>query len=208
MWEVMVKGGITMIPLGLCSIIALAVIIERLINLRRKKIIHPEIVTVIDSINGPEDVHLALLLCKKEDGTFANIIRTGLENMDISHEAFREAIADQGRQEMHALEKGLLALEIVAGIAPLLGLLGTVLGMIHIFDVVTVEGMGGAKNISAGIAEALITTVAGLCIAIPTLVFYHVFVKKAENYVMEIEKYSNKLITKFQKFQTVNNQSS
>lgn len=192
-----------MIPLGICSIVALSIIIERSINLRKKKIIRPEIIDIIENIESPQDVNLALALARQEVGVFAGIVRIGLENLDDSRESLREAIEDQGRQEIHALEKGLPILETIAGIAPLLGLLGTVLGMIHVFDVITLEGVGGAQNLSAGISEALITTVAGLSIAIPTLVFYNFFMNKVEDMVLEIEKYTSRFLVKHRKFQTV-----
>lgn len=201
MWEMLVKGGIAMIPLGICSIIVLAIIVERAINLRRKKIIRPELINLIENINKPEDINDAFVLCRHEDGAFVSVIRTGLENINISREAFREAIVDQGRQEMQSLEKGLVVLEVIAGIAPFLGLLGTVMGMIHVFQLISVEGTGGTKYLSGGIAEALVATVTGLIIAIIALIFYHIFVKKVESIGLEIEKYSNKLLMKLQKFQ-------
>lgn len=203
MWEIVAKGGIMMIPLGFCSIVALAVIIERVINLRRSKIIHQEFVDLIENINKPEDINETLTFCRYNNGAFVNIIRTGLENFIISREAFREAIADQGRQEMPNLEKGLIVLEVIAGIAPFLGLLGTVIGMIHVFQLIAVEGSGGTKYLSGGIAEALVATASGLLIAIVSLIFYHIFQKKAESIGLEIEKHSNKMLTKLQKFQTV-----
>ncbi len=201
MVDVLMRGGIMMIPLMLCSVIALAIIVERWINLRKRKIIRPEIVDIIEHIKGPDDVNLAIALCRDDGGVFSRIIRAGLENLNAPRDQLREVIEDQGRQEMRGLEKGLVILETIAGIAPLLGLLGTVLGMIHVFDVITVEGIGGAKNLSAGISEALITTVAGLAIAIPTLVAYNIFLNKVEGMVLEIEKFTAQLLAKHKSFQ-------
>ena len=203
MLDVLVKGGIMMIPLMLCSVIALAIIVERSINLRKKKIIRPEIVDIIENIKGPDDVNLALALCREDGGVFSKIIRIGLENLNSSREYLREVLEDQGRQEMRGLERGLVILEIVAGIAPLLGLLGTVLGMMHVFDVITFEGVGSAKNLSAGISEALITTVAGLIIAIPALVAYTMYMNKVEGMVLEIEKFTAQLLAKHKIFQKI-----
>ena len=111
-------------------------------------------------------------------------------------EEVKEAIVDQGRQEARTLERGLGVLETVAGIAPLMGLLGTVLGMIRVFDVISRQGLGQTQSLSGGISEALITTVAGLSIAIPTLVAYNYFTHKVEDLVLEIEKYSAQILNK------------
>ena len=120
------KGGFVMYPLLLCSIVALAVIIEKLLTLRRKKVIIPEVVGVLDNIKNSGDMGLALSICEKHQGPFANIIRHGLENFGLPREDLKETLNDQGRQEVHQMEKGLIFLETIGAIAPLLGLLGTV----------------------------------------------------------------------------------
>ena len=190
-----------MIPLMLCSIIAVAIIIERSIGLRKKKILYPEIINIIETINKAEDIHLAISICQKKKGAFSNIIQLGLENRVLPKFELKEMISDQGRQEMRTLERGLLILETIAGIAPLLGLLGTVTGMIKIFNVITQQGLGQTQALSGGISEALITTVAGLTIGIPSLVLYNYFTDKAENLIMDIEKYTSQLLRKLSSFQ-------
>lgn len=194
------KGGFIMYPLVLCSIAGLAVIIEKLVTLRRKKVIIPEVVNILDNIKGPSDVGLALSICEKHKGPFANIIRIGLENRHLAREELKEVLNDQGRQEVHALEKGLVLLETVAAIAPLLGLLGTVIGILKVFDVISVMGVGQATALSGGISEALITTIVGLSIGIPAVVIYNMFTNKAESLVLEIEKYSSLLLSKVASF--------
>ncbi len=193
-WEFLVKGGICMIPLFLCSVAGLAIVIEKWISLRRRKIIVPEVVSVLENIKATNDYPLAVSICEKHDGPFANIIRIGLENHTLPREELKEALSDQGRQEVHQLEKGLGVLETVAGIGPLLGLLGTVLGILKVFKVISVMGVGQASALAGGISEALITTIAGLFIGIPALVAYNYFGNKAETLVLEIEKYSNRLL--------------
>ena len=194
------RGGIVMIPLLICSITALTIVIERSISLGRKRVIKPEIVNVIDTIKKPEDVPLAISICQKNQGPFAQIVQFGLENMGLPRVELTELVTDQGRQEVRSLEKGLVVLETIAGIAPLLGLLGTVLGMIKVFTVVSQQGVGQAQALSGGISEALITTVFGLSIGIPALVVFNLFTKRTENFVMDIEKFSSRLLRKLIRF--------
>jgi biopolymer transport protein ExbB len=194
--DFLAKGGMIMVPLFLCSIAALAVIIEKSLALRRRNVIIPEVVSVLENVKEPGDFGLAVSICEKHHGPFANIVRASLENHGLPREELKETLQDQGRQEVHQLEKGLGVLETVAGVAPLLGLLGTVLGILKVFEVISVMGVGQAAALAGGIAEALITTIAGLFIGIPALVAYNYFAKKAEALVLEIEKYSNRLLNK------------
>ncbi len=198
------KGGFIIYPLILCSIFGLAIVIEKAITLQRKKVIIPEIVNVLDNIKGADDAGLALSICEKHEGPFANIIQAGLENRDLPKDDLKEILTDQGRQEVHTLERGLVILETIAGIAPLLGLLGTVIGILKVFDVISELGVGQATALSGGISEALITTILGLSIGIPALVVYNLFTNKAEGLVLEIEKYSSLLLKKVSAFQTNN----
>ncbi|OQX87149.1 hypothetical protein B6D60_04575 [candidate division KSB1 bacterium 4484_87] len=199
-WLFIERGGIIMIPLLLSSIIVLAIVIERSIVLRKKKILIPEIIRVIEEIKKPDDIHLAISICNKNKGAFANIVQLGLENSDLPHEELKELISDQGRQEVRTLQKGLVIIETIAAIAPLLGLLGTVLGMIKVFTVISEQGLGQTQALSGGISEALITTVFGLSIGIPALIFYNYFADKSENMIMDIEKYTSKLLRKIARF--------
>ena len=134
------KGGIVMIPLLLGSILTLAIVIERAFSLRVKKIIIPEIVTAVEGIKCPEDIRVAERICETYPGTFANVMLPALRNQDLDREELKEFIIDQGRQEVRTLERGLVGLETVAGVAPLLGLMGTVLGMIKVFNVISQQG--------------------------------------------------------------------
>ena len=197
------KGGITMIPLFLCSIAALAVTIEKAIALRRRRVIIPEVVAVLENVRATNDFGLAVSICEKHHGPLANVVRISLENHGLPREELKEALLDQGRQEVHQLERGLGVLETVAGIAPLLGLLGTVLGILKVFRVISVMGVGQATALAGGISEALITTIAGLFIGIPALVAYNYFSSRAEALVLEIEKYSNRLLNKIAAFKPV-----
>jgi len=195
------RGGITMIPLLLSSVLALAIVIERAISLRRRKILIPEIISVVESLDRAEDIKLAVAICEKNSGAFASLILTGLQNQDLSPVEMREVLTDQGRQEVRALERGLPALETISGIAPLLGLLGTVLGMIKVFTVISRQGTGQASQLAGGISEALITTVTGLIIGIPALIMYNHFSNRADNFILDIEKYTTKLMFKIRMLQ-------
>jgi biopolymer transport protein ExbB len=190
------KGGFVIYPLLLCSILGLSIVIEKLISLRRKRVIIPEIVNVLDNIKGPGDIGLALSICEKHKGPFVNIIRVGLESRHLPKDDIKEILNDFGRQEVHHLERGIVIIETVAGIAPLLGLLGTVIGILKVFNVISVMGVGQATAMAGGISEALITTIVGLSIGIPAVVGYNFFTKKAESLVLEIEKYSALLLSK------------
>lgn len=199
--EFLNKGGFVIYLLLLCSIAGLSIVIEKLLSLRRKKVIIPEIVTVLNHIKGPEDVGLALSICEKNTGSFANIIRVCLENRHLPKEDIKETLNDYGRQEVYQLERGLFLLETVAGIAPLLGLLGTVIGILKVFDVISTVGMGQTSAMAGGISEALITTIVGLAIGIPAVVAYNFFTNKAEGLILEIEKYSSMLLNKVTSFE-------
>lgn len=195
-WQFLQKGGIMMIPLAIASVWALAIILERLINLRRKKIMLPEISNTIESLKEAGDIPLAISLCQRYSGPFASLTRLALEQRHLPKEDLKEVIEEQGRQEVHFLQSGLGALETIAGVSPLLGLLGTVIGMIKVFNVISKVGVGQASALSAGISEALITTVFGLSIGVTALIFYNYFSHKAEDIVLEIEKYTGDLIRK------------
>ncbi|HPG38632.1 MAG TPA: MotA/TolQ/ExbB proton channel family protein [bacterium] len=198
----LVKGGVVMIPLFLCSLLGLTIVVEKMFSLRRSKILIPEIIAVVDSINSIDDIKLATTICQKNTGPFANIILTGLHNQALPIDDIKELINDEGRQQVRILERGLPLLETLAGVSPLLGLLGTVFGMIKVFNVISVQGSGQAGLLAGGISEALITTAAGLVVGIPMLVAYHYYTNRAENYIMDIEKYSTRLI---QKIRIINN---
>jgi biopolymer transport protein ExbB len=199
MIEIIERGGIMMYPLLLASVLALSIIIERFFSLRKRKVIIPEIISVVEQFSSFKDMELAKNICAKYQGPLSNLIQTGLENTDLERAEIKELIEDQGRQEVRHLEKGLTVLETIAVIAPLMGLLGTVLGMIKVFGVIKEQGIGQAAALSGGISEALITTVTGLFVGIPVLIFFNYFSRRADNFVLDIEKYSIILIQKIHK---------
>jgi biopolymer transport protein ExbB len=199
--DFLVAGGPLMIPLGICSVVALAVILERAINLRRRKVLVPEIVRLVETIRGPGDMSLTLAILEKNPGSFANVVRVAIENRELPMEEIRNLVGDQGRREAKKVEKGLVALEAIAGVAPLLGLLGTVIGMIRVFRVIALVGVGNANALSGGISQALITTAVGLSVAIPALVAYHYFSSRATEIVTDMEHLASLLLLKLRGIQ-------
>ena len=201
-WLFLVKGGVLMIPLLICSILSLAIVIEKLFTLKKSKVIIPEVKSVVENISSEDDIPLALSVCSKHQGVLSNLIILVLSHKKTSHAIMREELSDSGRQEIRSLETGLGILETVAAIAPVLGLLGTVLGMIKVFSVISVQGVGEASALSGGISEALITTAVGLSVGIPALIFYNYFSSKAEALILDIENICNILLKKINSFQT------
>lgn len=201
MLELFERGGFMMYFLLIASLIAVAFIIERAVSLRKRKILIPEIISVVSNFNSLRDIDLATTICEKYDGPFPNIIKIGLNSYHLRKGEIRELLEDQGRQEIRKLERGLVVLETIASIAPLMGLLGTVLGMIQVFAVIKEQGIGQTAALSGGISEALLTTVTGLFIGIPALIAYNYFTSRAENLILDIEKYANLLVQKIVKLQ-------
>ncbi len=188
--EWLMGGGLIMIPLFICSILALAVVLERSISLRRNSVIKPELIYIINVIKGPKDIQAVSNRCDIIKGPFSNIIKRTISNTHLSREEKVMDIEAAGRQESRNLERMLIVLEVVTAISPLLGLLGTVLGMSQVFDVIAEVGLGETKAFSAGIAQALRTTIIGLGVAIPSLIAYTSFDRKVDNLVLEMERYS------------------
>jgi biopolymer transport protein ExbB len=196
MLELFHRAGIMMYPLTLASLIAVAFIIERSISLRKRKILIPEIISVVSNFSSVKDIDLARTICSRYDGPLSNVIKLGLENYNLPKIEIKEILEDQGRQEIRKLERGLGVLETIAAIAPLMGLLGTVLGMVEVFEVIKDQGIGQTAALSGGISQALLTTVTGLFIGIPVLIAYNYFTSKSENLILDIEKYTNDLVQK------------
>ena len=194
--EWLMGGGPIMIPIFLCSIVAVAVVLERTVSLRKNRILRPELIEVIEAIRGPEDIAVIYNRCNILKGPFSAIIKRAISNTHLSREEKVLDIQATGRQEARVLERMLVVLEIITAITPLLGLLGTVLGMSQVFDVIAEVGLGETKAFSSGIAQALRTTIVGLGVAIPSLIAYTSFDKKVDNLILEMEKYSMLLLNK------------
>ena len=194
-FNVIMKGGILMIPIGLCSIVALAIIIERFFSLRRASIDTREFMDTMRQVLRQNRIQDAVEICDEVDAPMARIMRAGILKYNRTKEDIREAIEDAGHLEIPRLERYLSAMATCANIAPLLGLLGTVAGMIKAFaQIQALEGQVSPSDLAEGIGNALVTTAAGLTGAIPTLVAYNYFVTRVENMILEMEISSSELI--------------
>jgi len=194
MIELIVKGGVFMYPIIFCSIVALAVFIERIFLLRRKKIIPDDFVRQVEELIKKEKFSEAVFLCQSNISSISKIFLAGLKNARKGMWLVKEAIEERGSREALILEKHVSILATIANLTPLLGLLGTVSGMIKTFKVISVQGIGNPAPLAGGIAEALITTAAGLSIAIPTLVGHRFLKDKANTLVFEMEEDSIRLV--------------
>lgn len=197
MFELVKAGGWVMIPIILCSITAMAIIVERFWTLRRNKIIPPEMVNPssqlwqLAEINSFDQVTVHRI---RMSSPLGEIIAAGIANSGKGRAVMKECIEDVGRQVAHELEHFLNALGTIASVSPLLGLLGTVSGMIKVFANIGTQGAGSPDILAGGISEALVATAAGLIVAIPSLAFYRYFERLVDDYVMVMETIALKLV--------------
>jgi len=194
MWEMIQSGNVMMIPLGLCSLVGLAVFLERALALRRNAIVFPEVVEVVATLGASPDFGVANAILARKPGPFATIVRAGLDHANDDWTIVRDVLQEAGRQEAVRISRNLNVLETVAAVAPLLGLLGTVTGMIRVFAVVNQAGLGNPEVLSGGISEAMITTAAGLIIGIPSLVAYNWLRGRADGIIFELEQNATTLL--------------
>jgi len=179
-----------MYPILFCSVLALAIALERSWSLRRGRVISPAVLSEITDYLREGSLKECIGLCRESSSPMTNIILAALANVSKGRDEIREAIEDAGRHEVPHLERYLNWLSTVASVAPLLGLLGTVMGMIKVFNVISTQGPGNPNALANGISEALLTTAAGLTVAIPAFVLYNHFVNKADKLIIEMEKNS------------------
>lgn len=195
LFSMFLKGGIIMWPILLCSVVGLAVVIDRYIVIRKARINVPAFMVRIRGFIKKKDISGAISYCMEEKSPIANVVRKGLKKYKLGHERVKESIENAGNQEISKLEKGLSILASVAGIAPLLGFLGTVTGMITAFMTIQdLQGSVGPSDLAGGIWEALITTAFGLFVGIPALALYNYFLSAVKKLVGEIEMVANDVV--------------
>jgi len=193
-YELVQAGGWLMIPILLCSVVAAAIIIERTWTLRRKKGIPEKLLTGIWNLlnsNSLTDQHIAEI---ERGSPLGKVLAAGLINRHLTRDLIRESIEETGRHVVHEMERFMNTLGTISTITPLLGLLGTVIGMIRVFTAITVIGVGDPGQLAGGISEALITTAAGLTIAIPSLIFHRHLKRKIDDLVVAMEQEAMKLV--------------
>lgn len=194
------QGGFFMIPLVICSVVALAVIYLRIVALRRNQVIPPEIEAAIEHLrptDGEEAIARLQRLVQEDPSPLARIAHVGLKHLEWPKSENSEAVQTRARGEIVRMESGLFILEIIVGIAPLLGLVGAVSGLVTVFSNLGASVMvTDPRGIASGIAEALSTTVVGMAIAIPTLIAHSYFSKRVETMASEMESLVADLLAK------------
>lgn len=189
MFSLIKKGGPVMIPLGLGSVIAVGLAMERLISLRRDRVIPPAFLdTLMDEWKKDRTGKEAVRFCEETSGPVGNIFRAGILRVPKGEEAVEKAIEDAGYREADKLKRSLKGLSVIATVSPLLGLLGTVYGMIAAFQTASSVGMGKADVLAKGIYEALVTTATGLTIAIPVLLVFQFLSTKVDAIVDDLDE--------------------
>ncbi|NQU74263.1 MAG: MotA/TolQ/ExbB proton channel family protein [Candidatus Omnitrophica bacterium] len=198
MFEFMQRGGPVMWVIFLCSVVALAVVIERFMQLRKARIDTGKFMNEVSNLLKRNRIIEAIDMCNQTPGPISQVMKAGILKHDRSRPEIREAIEDAAVGEIPILEKNLSILATIAHIAPLLGLLGTVTGMVRAFQVIEQKATAlqpvNPKDLAGGIWEALLTTVFGLCIAIPTYVAYNFFVNKVNGFILDMEKSATDLV--------------
>lgn len=194
MFEIVQAGGWLMLPIILCSIVAIAIIIERFWTLNPARIAPRNALADVWSKLRHNQLDAAQLRELRLSSPLGQILAAGLVNAKAGRSIMIESIEQAAAHVVHELERYLSTLGTIAAISPLLGLLGTVFGMIDIFNDITTVGTGNADQLAGGIAKALITTAAGLSVAIPSLLFYRLFLRRVDSLVVELERESIKLV--------------
>ena len=194
MWEIIRAGGGFMWPIIICSIAAVAIILERLWTLQSNRVIPRDLAQKVWNWIEADQMSDKLVVALEQNSPLGKLLSIGLANRDKPREIMVERLEDGGRHVIHDLERFLNTLGTIAAVAPLLGLLGTVAGIIHAFNAITASGLGDPRTLSGGIGEALITTAAGLTVAIPSLIAYRFLRSKVERLVIRMEKEAMKLV--------------
>jgi biopolymer transport protein ExbB len=193
-FELIKAGGWLMLPIILCSILALAIVVERFWSLNKKRVCPTNLVSEIWQWANKGQLDAGRIAEVRAGSALGRVLAAGLMNMNQERQIMKESIEDTGRHVIADLERYLNTLGTIAAITPLLGLLGTVIGMIKVFTAITTVGVGHAAALAGGISEALITTAAGLSVAIPTLMFYRYFRGRVDELVMTMEQQSLKMV--------------
>jgi biopolymer transport protein ExbB len=197
-WQIFLSGGPVMWPILLCSVFALAIIMEKFWYLHKRKIDTQQFLTNILEKMKRHEVKEALSICDKTVSPISHILKAGILKYDRPRPQIQEAIEDASLYEIPKLEKNLSALATIAHVSPLLGLLGTVTGMVRCFQTIQAKAASfhpvSPGDLAGGIWEALLTTVAGLIVAIPTFVVYNYLVSRINNFILEMEKASTELV--------------
>lgn len=194
MFELVKAGGWLMVPILICSVISAAICIERFWTLRGSQVVPKALLTEVWQWIQQNQMTPQRIKQIRSQSPLGAILATGIGNHHRGREQMKQSIEEASGQVIHELERYLSTLGTVAAVSPLIGLLGTVIGMIKVFSAIQLEGVGNAAVLAGGISEALITTAAGLTVAIPSLFFYRFFQRRVDELVMEMEQDALKLV--------------
>lgn len=194
MLELLLKGGWLMLPIALCSIVATAICIERSWSLRTEKLAPANLLSEVWASLKNNEINPDMLQNLATGSALGSIMAAGLNNAKHGRDIMKESIQEVASQVVHDMERYLNTLGTIAAITPLLGLLGTVIGMIKVFAEIVASGTGNAGVLAGGISEALITTAAGLAVAIPSLIAHRHFARKVDSLVVHMEQQTVKLV--------------
>ena len=194
MLEIIKAGGWLMLPILICSIVALAIIGERFWTLRQASISPSGLVDEVWGWIQNKKLEADKIRQLRQQSPLGQILAAGLINANGSRAIMRESVEETGRHVVHQLERYLNALGTIATITPLMGLLGTVIGMIDVFSAITAHGVGNAAILAGGISQALLTTAAGLSVAIPSLIMHRHFERKVDSFVVQMEQDALRLV--------------
>lgn len=197
MLEMIKSGGWLMLPILLCSVVALAIIIERFWTLRPRKIAPKTLLSEVWTWIRSNQLTVTRMKELRASTPLGQILAAGLSNSKYGRDIMKESIQEAASHVIHDMERYLSTLGTIAVVTPLLGLLGTVIGMIKVFTAIMVQGTGNASVLAGGISEALITTATGLSVAIPTLIFHRLFLRRIDELVVEMEQEAVKLVDVF-----------
>ncbi|MEQ8861374.1 MAG: MotA/TolQ/ExbB proton channel family protein [Pseudomonadales bacterium] len=198
MLEIVQSGGWLMVPILLCSIVAAAISVERLWTLQRSRITPKNLLAQVWSALRNSEMDSQRLRDLRASSPLGQVLAAGVGNAKRGRDVMKEAMEEVAGQVSHDMERYLTSLGIIASISPLLGLLGTVVGMIKVFTALMLEGAGNANVLAGGISQALITTAAGLSVAIPAIMFHRFFLRRVDELVVTMEQEAVKLVEMMQ----------
>jgi biopolymer transport protein ExbB len=188
MWEIVKSGGIFMVPIILCSIILVGIVFERLWTLQRKRVLPQELIKKVSQLAEANQVNAKVIDALEKNSPLGRVLAAALANRDRGRAIMMERVEDTGRHVVSELERFVNSVGTIASIAPLLGLLGTVTGIINAFKAVMLGGMGDPRMLAQGISEALVCTAGGLTVAIPAYIAHRYLRGKVERIVVDMEK--------------------
>lgn len=194
MLEIIQSGGWMMVPILISSVLALGIIAERLITLRPTKIAPPDLLSQVWGWMKNKELNSSRVKSLGESSSLGRILAAGLTNARHGRDIMKESIQEVASHEIHEMERYLNALGTIAAVTPLMGLLGTVIGMIEVFSDIMTQGTGQANLLAGGISQALITTAAGLVVAIPALICHRILSRRVDEIVVFMEQESIKLV--------------